>query len=85
VPHLASLDETLYSNLLKLKTMKEQEIKEVELTFEVIEDVAGEKRFIPLKPGGSKIPVTLQNIDEYISLLSDYKLNASISSQVIAI
>lgn len=49
--------------------------------FEVEYDYYGELRRIPLKEGGSAIPITEENRQEYVQLYTKWKLHDSIESQ----
>ncbi|CAI4061675.1 hypothetical protein SKDZ_07G1190 [Saccharomyces kudriavzevii ZP591] len=71
---LGSYDSVLYSNLVKLLNMTADEIKSLELTFEI--DVPeSPAKAIDLIPNGSKIYVTKDNVLLYITKVTDYKLN----------
>ncbi|XP_034946431.1 probable E3 ubiquitin-protein ligase HERC4 isoform X2 [Chelonus insularis] len=50
------------------------------LNFEVTRQVFGEQRVYELIPGGSKIPVTLDNKKEFVNLYVDYIFNKSVES-----
>ncbi|KAL4169032.1 hypothetical protein KRP22_009961 [Phytophthora ramorum] len=52
--------------------------------FEYSYEVFGEVKTVELKPGGSSIPVTNSNREEYVSLYVDYMLNKSVSRQYAA-
>ena len=56
----------------------------VSRNFEVEYDYYGELRSVPLKAGGSSIPVTADNREEFVQLYSKWKLHDSISSQFTA-
>ncbi|EEY68879.1 HECT E3 ubiquitin ligase, putative [Phytophthora infestans T30-4] len=49
--------------------------------FEYSYEVFGEVKTVDLKPGGSSIPVTNDNREEYVTLYVDYVLNKSVSRQ----
>ena len=49
--------------------------------FEVEYDYYGEQRKIPLKEGGSDIPITNDNRLEFVELFTKWKLHDSIYSQ----
>lgn len=49
--------------------------------FEYSYEVFGEVKTVELKPGGSSIPVTNANCDEYVSLYVEHVLNASVARQ----
>ncbi|KAG3030506.1 Ubiquitin-protein ligase [Phytophthora cactorum] len=52
--------------------------------FEYSYEVFGEVKTVELKPGGSSIPVTKDNREEYVGLYVDYVLNKSVSRQYAA-
>ncbi|KAJ8548804.1 hypothetical protein ON010_g10868 [Phytophthora cinnamomi] len=52
--------------------------------FEYSYEVFGEVKTVELKPGGSSIPVTIANREEYVSLYVDYVLNKSVTRQYAA-
>uniref|UniRef100_M4BWH8 HECT-type E3 ubiquitin transferase n=1 Tax=Hyaloperonospora arabidopsidis (strain Emoy2) TaxID=559515 RepID=M4BWH8_HYAAE len=61
------------------------DIEEVyQRSFEFSHEVFGEVKTVELKPGGSLIPVTSDNRDEYVALYVDYVLNRSVSRQYAA-
>ncbi|KAK8730688.1 hypothetical protein OTU49_007871 [Cherax quadricarinatus] len=79
---LVDLDPHLTRTLHELLEYEENDVEEVYcMNFTVTQDFFGETKSIPLKPDGENIPVTLQNKQEYVDLLVDYKLNKSIESQ----
>ncbi|CAG7668726.1 unnamed protein product [Allacma fusca] len=51
------------------------------LTFEISQESFGETKVIPLKPGGDKISVTLQNKAEFVDLYINYIFNTSVQRQ----
>ncbi|KAF4324329.1 hypothetical protein BBO99_00003235 [Phytophthora kernoviae] len=52
--------------------------------FEYSYEVFGEVKTVELKPGGSTIPVTKANREEYVALYVDYVLNTSVARQYAA-
>lgn len=50
-------------------------------SFEVEYEFFGEMRSVELKPGGADIPVTSENRQEFVALMTDYYLNKSVSRQ----
>lgn len=52
--------------------------------FEYSYEMFGEVKTVELKPGGSSIPVTNGNREEYVALYVDYVLNKSVSRQYAA-
>ncbi|CAI4039142.1 hypothetical protein SMKI_07G1130 [Saccharomyces mikatae IFO 1815] len=73
-PDLGSYDSVLYSNLIKLLNMTVDEIRSLDLTFEIDEPESPAK-VIDLIPNGSKTYVTKDNVLLYITKVTDYKLN----------
>ncbi|ORX89040.1 HECT-domain-containing protein [Basidiobolus meristosporus CBS 931.73] len=78
---LPTLDPELYRGLIYLKNCDKEEVQNLSLTFTVISDELGAKRELELIPGGSKIPVTLENRIEYIYRVANYRLNDQIYKQ----
>lgn len=78
IDDMASLDPTLYSNLVKLLSMNAEEISLLDLTFEI----TTENGPVELIPNGSKIKVQKETVLYYIIKVSDYKLNRSLFKQV---
>jgi len=78
---LQSLDPELYSGLLQLKNYPGNVETDLSLNFTVTDNDFGVSRTIDLIPGGSEIPVTNENRIRYIYLMSNYRLNAQLSSQ----
>ena len=68
IDHLSSLDPELYKNLLYLKTYKGN-VEDLGLDFTVVSEELGKTRVEDLKPNGSSITVTNENIIEYIHLV----------------
>jgi len=71
---LIFIDSELYKNLNWLKN--NNGIEELSLTFRIDEkDTFDNSKYIELKPNGSNIIVTDSNKNEYIDLVTKYKLN----------
>ena len=64
---LKNLDDQLYHNLIKLRSMSPSELSSLELTF----DYQG----IELIPNGNHTPVTATNVIRFLHTLANYKLN----------
>lgn len=60
---MESVDTEYYNSLMWIK---ENDPRQLELTFSLDEDTFGQKSQHELKPGGSNIEVTDENKDEYI-------------------
>lgn len=71
---LGSYDSVLYNNLIKLLNMTTDEIKSLDLTFEIDEPESSAK-VVDLIPNGSKTYVTKDNVLLYVTKVTDYKLN----------
>jgi len=78
---LKNLDPEYYKNLKSLRHMSAQEINDLGLTFELHESAT---TTIDLMPGGSAIPVTKENVIQYIHLVSHQKMNVRGSRQISA-
>lgn len=78
---LKNLDPEYYKNLKSLRHMNGQEIKDLALSFELHDSTTVT---IDLLPGGSKIPVTQDNVIQYIHLVSHQKMNIQGSRQTAA-
>jgi len=78
---LKNLDPEYYKNLKSLRLMSAQEINDLGLTFELHESAT---TTIELMPGGSNIPVTKENVIQYIHLVSHQKMNVRGSRQTSA-
>ena len=50
--------------------------------FTIEDDQFGEKKIVELKEGGSKIPVTEDNKEDYVRSVVSYRLDNSIKEQV---
>lgn len=48
----------------------------------MIIDLFGKTEIVDLKPNGSEIPVTDENKEEYVSLITDLKMTKSIEQQI---
>ncbi len=78
---LKNLDPEYYKNLMSLRQMSAQEIKDLGLTFELHDSVI---TTYELMPGGSTISVTKENVIQYIHLVSHQKMNVRGSRQTMA-
>ncbi|KAL6751920.1 hypothetical protein V8C86DRAFT_2767494 [Haematococcus lacustris] len=78
---LPSLDEQLYRNLLSLRQHPEG-VVDLSLTFCAVSDVRGQRVEVELKPGGKDIPVTADNLEEYIARVADFRLNVELRQAV---
>ena len=77
--HLATLQPDIYRGLLWIKQHSEENIENLTLTFAVMSSEYG--RVVDLKPNGRSIPVTRDNLVQYIHRLAHYYLNVQIEKQ----
>jgi len=80
VDDLISYDETVYKNLMTLKHDKSLNIDELALTFSVASNFL-ETQEQDLMPGGRNIPVSKENVLQYINRLSHFRMNQQIKNQ----
>lgn len=80
---LIHVDNVLYRSLMDMKRRANlgEDISLYDLSFEYSYEVYGIHVTEEIKPNGSSIPVTNQNIREYILLLANYRQNVMIRSQ----
>lgn len=77
---MEAADPTFYRSLM---WMNENDITGVlDLTFSMEDEEFGEKRIVDLKPNGRDIPVTEENKQEYIHLITQQKLTVAIKDQI---
>ena len=89
VDDLQDFDPTIYSNLMKLKSIPMPATKdetdpfdELGLTFSIDRQVFDMTRTYDLLPNGSQIPVTSENKVRFIYLIADYYLNKQSQRQM---
>jgi E3 ubiquitin-protein ligase HERC4 len=75
------LEPILAFSLEQLLEYTESDFEGFDLKFDYTLDVYGKVETVPLKKNGSDISVTVDNVQEYVDLLVDYKLNKSIDAQ----
>ncbi|XP_073839685.1 E3 ubiquitin-protein ligase Nedd4 isoform X34 [Musca autumnalis] len=78
---MESVDTEYYNSLMWIK---ENDPRQLELTFCVDEDTFGQKSQHELKPGGANIEVTDENKDEYIKLVIEWRFVARVKEQMTA-
>lgn len=78
---LKNIDPEYYRNLKSLRHMNAKEIEDLGLTFELHDSATAT---IELMRGGSNVPVTKQNVIQYIHLVSHQKMNVRGSRQTAA-
>ncbi|XP_046427763.1 ubiquitin-protein ligase E3B [Neodiprion pinetum] len=80
---LASLDRDLYRSLTLVKHFK-GDVRQLELTFSLDEDVLGKLVTHELVPGGRAVPVTNQSKINYIHLMAHFRMHTQIKDQTSA-
>jgi E3 ubiquitin-protein ligase NEDD4 len=78
---MESVDTEYYNSL---RWIMENDPKELDLYFSVDEDFFGQMQQYELKPGGSEIPVTNENKQEYIDLVIQWRFVSRILPQMTA-
>ncbi|KAL3804679.1 hypothetical protein HJC23_008494 [Cyclotella cryptica] len=83
---LKNLDPEYYKHLKSLRYMSARDIIDLGLTFEVTTSSLGGNSHstIELIPGGSKVPVTKENVIQYIHLVSHQRMNVAGARQTAA-
>ena len=76
---LESLDSDVHQNLLKLLTMDDVSIIDLDFTASI--NVLGEHKEEDLKPDGANCAVTNDNLEEYLGLQCQYRLMNRVSEQ----
>lgn len=69
---IESIDPTFYSSLVWIK---DNSLEDLELYFNVDFEVLGQLQSHDLKPGGSEIRVTDDNKDEYLRLMTEWRVS----------
>jgi ubiquitin-protein ligase E3 C len=75
VDYLATLDPALHKNLLALKNYNDEDFSSLGLDFTLTIERLGDAYTVELKPNGSSISVSQENVIEYIHLVADHKIN----------
>ena len=81
VDDLQGLDPQIYNSLMKLKTLDESSLADMQMTFSVDRCAFGVVRSVDLIPRGSEIAVTTQNRVRFIYAMSNYYLSEQIKKQ----
>eukprot|EP00934_Nitzschia_sp_Nitz4_P006861 Nitzschia sp. Nitz4//scaffold116_size91068//11601//24470//NITZ4_004949-RA/size91068-processed-gene-0.22-mRNA-1//1//CDS//3329533551//6851//frame0 len=78
---MEAIDPDYYKNL---KAILEYNLGDLglELTFAIEDHSFGDRKLKELIPGGSKIPVTEQNKEKYVSLVCQHRMTNAIASQI---
>ena len=71
-----------FANLLKMKD-DGRDVEDIGLMFELSVDFFGSQQVIELIRDGSNIPVTNDNVEKYVELFIDWKLNKSINNRFV--
>ena len=72
----------LGTGLEKLRDMSSEELDMMGFVFDVSKQIGKDKYVnVELKPGGSEIPVTIDNREEFLHLYADYKLNVEYAAE----
>lgn len=78
---LKNYDMTYYKNLTSLLSLKEKEIEDLGLSFDLDIGKGASARHVELLPGGSTKAVTKQNVIQYVHLVAHQRLNVEGSAQ----
>lgn len=78
---MEGIDDVLYKGLV---WMQENDVTDMMYSFSVDDELFGEKIEIPLKEGGGDIDVDNENKQEYIDLLTDWRINKRTAEQMAA-
>ena len=81
IEHLQKLkfSKLYFRHLKNLLHYNEEEIESLQLDFSILVEELGSVRKIDLKPGGSNIPVTIANRQEFVRLYVNYYLFQRVS------
>lgn len=78
---IKDMSPVLYKSMQSILDYEKADFEEVFcITFEVVREAFGEKKVYELIPGGSDVPVTLENKKQFVDLYVDYILNKSVES-----
>ena len=78
---LADINPDALKGMKQLLAMKEEDVEDCDLTFEITEECFGAIHTVALKKGGEKIAVTAENRDEYVRLYVKHLLMESVKEQ----
>jgi hypothetical protein len=76
---LEALDADVYQNFMKLLDLEDVEVVDLDFTASV--NAMGEHQEIELKPGGAKVTVTNDNLEEYLGLQCKYRILDRVAEQ----
>jgi len=76
---IEAIDPEYYKNL---KWILDNDITDMDLTFSIQQDDFGTMKLHELKSGGAKVPVSNQNKEEYIRLITEFKMTTAIKDQI---
>lgn len=77
---LKTVDPTFYNSLLWLRRNKVT--ADLDMTFSVTREVAGEVQEVELLPGGSELLVTDANKEQFIGLMLKWRLEKNVEEQL---
>jgi len=76
---MEAIDPDYYKNL---KWILDNDVTELDLTFSIQQEEFGTMKAVDLKPGGRNIPVTNENKEEYVRLVTEMKMTTAIKPQI---
>ncbi|CAL8069596.1 unnamed protein product [Calicophoron daubneyi] len=77
---LETVDPVYYNSLKSIKEMNLNEC-DLDMVFAADYDILGEVKTHELKPGGTDIPVTEENKDEYLDLMVNWRFSRGVEEQ----
>jgi len=77
---LADIDEEIMEQLGRLPALRDDG-RDIGMAFTMTVDYFGVPKEVPLKEGMEDVPVTNDNVDEYVDAYRDFLLNDSVASQ----
>eukprot|EP00938_MAST-03A_sp_MAST-3A-sp1_P002957 g2957.t1 len=78
---LVDINPDTLKGMKQLLEMKEEDVEDCDLTFEITEECFGAIHTVALKRGGEKIAVTAKNRDEYVRLYVKHLMMESVKEQ----
>lgn len=78
-----TVDKQIYMRLLQMLDFDDETLESCHLVFAADIDDFGQPRTVPLKEGGEDIPVTRDNLIEWISLYSSWRMLDSVAPQLV--
>lgn len=74
---LTHLDPTLYARIVDLRSFTAEQLAQLQLDFTIDEHNFGKRRKVDLTMNGAEIPVTVGNVEVYISLYLEHHLRGN--------